>query len=68
MPLEYLYDIRVKCPYCGFENVIKAKSVNNSYHPNVVTCDSEEGGCDRFFGVKITLSVITSVYEMQERS
>ena len=39
------------CPYCGQE-LIYAVNLDTA-HPQVIICDSEEGGCDQAFAVKI---------------
>lgn len=65
MPLEYLYPIKATCPYCGFENTLSPKIITNSYTPIVVTCDYEEGGCDKPFGVKFRMTVQTEIFIME---
>ena len=52
-PKEKIMEIyfKYKCPYCGHENKamqeIDSPSVPLYNIPRVVTCDSEEGGCDQ---------------------
>ena len=51
------------CPYCKFTNVINHKwDIPESARwgrPFILECDSEEGGCGRYFAAKIKLEVVT---------
>jgi hypothetical protein len=58
--MNYDNTVSVKCPMCGFENKLD-KMAQDWYRikdgdPFVMTCDSENGGCDRFFVARVTLS------------
>ena len=58
--MQYHRTISIKCPMCGFVN--KITPAQSDYlnaqdgKPFVMTCDNEEGGCDRYFVVEVTLS------------
>lgn len=40
--------IKVKCPYCGFENniIINPENVTEK---QIILCDCDNGECDRYF-------------------
>lgn len=40
--------IKVKCPYCGFENNIIINPENIT-EKQITLCDCDKGGCDRYF-------------------
>lgn len=48
------------CPYCGYSNRMLV-SLKHIRRPLVVTCDMENGGCDRYFVVMHAFSVETTV-------
>ena len=55
---------KVKCPYCGFEQMARA---HPQWFKQVVTCDLEEGGCDRDYVVRVAIqAVVTETYRMEE--
>lgn len=54
---------KVKCPYCGLENVIIINP-ENLIEEQVVVCDHEEGGCDRYFAAFIRVEVETEGKEI----
>lgn len=68
--MNYPYTISVKCPMCGHTNQVTdawLDAIHAEYgKPFVMTCDNEEGGCDRVFVAKIvfTPSVRTSTVEI----
>lgn len=45
--------MKVKCPYCEFDNKLGTDR-RGGY--SFVTCDLEEGGCDKTFVVDITIT------------
>ena len=51
MPMERY--VHTTCPYCGKEAKVKAE--DNYGEKKVVLCDSEEGGCDKYFVADITV-------------
>lgn len=57
--------IRVKCPYCGYENTVVP--VPDNIRPFVVLCDIDDGpGCDRYFAVEIKFKPVVSTYRIIE--
>ncbi len=54
--------VKVKCPYCGFVNKV---SVENYWHPRVVTCDIDEGGCERDFVLKVKKEISTETFKIE---
>jgi len=60
----------VKCPMCGHLNKLDTKAqqyylVEND-KPFIMTCDMEEGGCDRYFVCKIVLTSNIHTYTYQD--
>lgn len=49
---------KVKCPYCGYENNVEINS-ENAIEKQVILCDCEDGGCDRYFVAFIRVHVET---------
>lgn len=48
-------NVKVTCPYCGQEVTVQ---VTEDFHQKtVVTCDVEDGGCDRDFVVDVWVSI-----------
>lgn len=58
--LSYL---RVKCPYCGFKNVLP-KDVKE-YGYSIAYCDLDDGGCDREFVCSINVKVTPHSYKIE---
>ncbi len=57
----------VKCPYCGTIQKVCFKSGDDyTIRPQVVGCDNELGGCDRYFAVMFRLTVNTDVYTLDK--
>jgi hypothetical protein len=48
-----------RCPHCGHENSHWFGIWANC--PEIVTCDSEEGGCDTYFAVTARVDVTVTV-------
>lgn len=40
---------KVKCPYCAHENGVAVDPATGTFKKEVVSCDTETGGCDRDF-------------------
>ena len=59
----YTKVVRVKCPYCGFENKIYS---GNDGEIDSMYCDVEEGGCDKLFGFQVNLVPKVRVWHMEE--
>ncbi len=53
---------QVKCPYCGMNNRFKHRGIG-SWQSNV-TCDIDNGGCDRTFVVRYRIVVQTKVHKI----
>jgi transcription elongation factor Elf1 len=53
------------CPYCGYSNHAWVK-MDEDNRPRVVTCDMENGGCDRDFVVNHHISIKTTVIPFGE--
>lgn len=46
----------ISCPYCDFVNKVDSVHYTRSgLNTDVICCDSEEGGCDKQFAIKIKL-------------
>ena len=64
--MNYPYVIEVRCPMCKHVNTLDEKQLDyysaKNNKPFVICCDSEEGGCDRYFVVKITLEPHVQTY------
>jgi hypothetical protein len=58
--------VEVKCPYCGISNKLLVDIDSVYIYPRVVTCDMEEGGCDKDFVIKPHLSISTKIFKIQE--
>ena len=54
---------QVTCPYCGLKQ-LKQMANENLEHTRMVTCDFEEGGCERIFAVQVVLLPRVQVYEL----
>lgn len=50
--------ISVRCPLCGHTETY---GIAAGVQPNIVLCDSEEGGCDEWFAVQIEIKTVTVV-------
>ena len=51
--------IKMQCPHCGFNNKINIE-INERQSRNeskIITCDSDEGGCDTDFALYSTLNI-----------
>lgn len=55
------------CPYCGHDNKYCAE-ITDQYttRPLVYACDEEEGGCGRYFAVRLSLEINVSVLTILE--
>ena len=52
----YLGNTEAKCPYCGHVKSIHFNShtLREDTDAQIVTCNLDDGGCDRQFALKIT--------------
>lgn len=48
--------IIVKCPYCGVKNKTKIE-LDGLFEKKIITCDLDDGGCDKDFVVKTKISI-----------
>lgn len=48
--------VKVKCPYCRVENSILVNPENIA-EKQIVLCDCEECGCDRYFAAFVKIAV-----------
>ena len=47
----------VQCPHCGTANNVQPQS-----RPQIVLCDTEGGGCDRYFAVQVDTTVVHEIH------
>ena len=58
-------NIWLKCPYCGLVHPIAINPCKGDITPQMVTCPSDNGGCDKVYAVKITLVPTIEVYRLE---
>ncbi|SHH57235.1 hypothetical protein [Sporanaerobacter acetigenes] len=60
-------NIKVKCPYCGKDvcMAVDFPRTGSYIAPIVVTCDADEGGCDKDFVVKAELEIKTQTRKIE---
>jgi hypothetical protein len=51
---SYASAVWTRCPYCGFKNVTKLDEMVQWPTTHLVTCDCEEGGCDKKYAITVT--------------
>lgn len=56
--------ITAKCPECGLENKVILNYSINEYDPQIVTCDSDNGGCENYFAVRVKLLPEVTVFRV----
>ena len=56
----------ITCPYCNHINKVEIE-YENEYTPIVMWCNSEEGGCDKVFALRITLKASYELWDMIPR-
>jgi hypothetical protein len=58
--MEYTWTVHIICPMCGHDNKLTSEALKlynaKDGRPFVMTCDNEEGGCDRYFVAEIVLT------------
>lgn len=54
-------NLTVICPYCGFT---QSREVDPS-KPQLMTCDSDEGGCDKTFVVRASIRPTVDTYKIE---
>lgn len=57
--------VKVTCPYCGN---IQYRNVKERCVVLLVSCESEEGGCDEYFVSRIVLSYDVTNYTLKENN
>jgi hypothetical protein len=57
--------IQSKCPYCGCVNNNNAELIPKVHRKIVVTCDSDEGGCDKIYVASAALKVECEVFKIE---
>ena len=66
--MKFFYTIVVICPICGYHNTLTDKMREilqvREGHPFIITCDSDEGGCDSHFAVVIKLTHKNEVFKL----
>ena len=55
-------NVRTNCPYCGFEN---HSLLVQTYRPQIVVCNIDEGGCDRAYAVEFDVIIEATTYEIK---
>lgn len=49
--------VEAKCPECGTINEVSMEFTDKGYgSPMITICEPSEGGCDKYFAVKATLT------------
>jgi hypothetical protein len=56
--------VEVRCPYCGTVNMVDIEFPGYS-QPRVITCDIEQGGCDKYFVVQPHVNVEVKTYKIE---
>ena len=60
-----VYFFFVDCPYCNFRNKVNSKAnIIDQYGMNVLCCNLEEGGCDKYFAYKLDIKVQSQSYKI----
>lgn len=60
-----LVNVRVKCPYCAHEQTHATSPYCTA--PQVVFCDPEDGGCEKYFGLTAKQEVIvTGIFKLDK--
>lgn len=55
------------CPSCGFKNRLRYNATKVPYG-DVILCDCEEGGCNKYFAILINRPVLViNSFEMKPR-
>ena len=57
--------VKAICPYCGLENIFNL-NIDSHYIPKqIVTCDTEIGGCDKDFVIDPHFEINADVYKIE---
>lgn len=57
---------RWKCPYCGKNNQAVHQDSHGYHDIQIVTCDSEEGGCDKQVVLRSHVEVSWETYTFDQ--
>jgi hypothetical protein len=63
--------IKCKCPMCGHENTVWVECSildvnNNSPIPQIVSCDVESGGCDKYFAIIVKPTITYTTLQFKD--
>lgn len=58
-------NVEIKCPYCGFVNKVNLEYEDQYPSPGIIICDSEEGGCDRYFVIKPRINLEARTFKIE---
>lgn len=69
--MKYEKAISIKCPMCKYVNIVSAGVLRERLHvhegaPFIFLCDTEKGGCDRYFVTEIHLVPHVRTYAYTE--
>lgn len=64
MKVNYPRIIYIDCPLCSRTNKVRVDYSDWEYRPQIVVCDSEEGGCDEAFAVQVDLKPMIKTYKL----
>lgn len=57
-------NVSVKCPYCGcIKNTMRATGPHTTR--KLITCETEEGGCDQEFVAEVQLEAIVKTKKIE---
>jgi hypothetical protein len=63
MPINL--SLNVRCPYCGLENIVPLDIDSRFIPKQIVTCDTEIGGCDKDFVIDPHFEITADVYKIE---
>jgi len=54
------------CPYCGVENH-RVAQIDLEEVRTIVCCDSDEGGCDKYYVAAYYTEIVVQEFKIEER-
>ena len=54
----------VKCPYCSY---VQTDVGQTDLGRNIILCDCDEGGCDKYYAYSIRKTVELNVFKMEDK-
>ncbi len=57
-------DILSNCPYCGYQNSHLISVCHGEISKEVVTCDSDQGGCEADYVINVTCEVQVRIFSL----